>query len=68
MAQKLKPKSRVLLMIAIALVMVILGVVLALALSQPERVVSSIPLVLEPQMTYEVVNAFPHDPDSFTRD
>ncbi len=69
MAQKLKSKSRVLLIISIALVIVliILGVVLVLTLSQPERVVSSIPLVLEPQMTYEVVNAFPHDPDSFTQ-
>jgi glutamine cyclotransferase len=69
MAQKINPKSRVFLIISIALVMVlvILGVVLVLALSQPDRVVSSIPLVLEQQMTYEVVNAFPHDPDSFTQ-
>lgn len=67
MAPKPKPKSRIFLIISIALVMVILGVVLVLALSQPERVVSSIPLVLEPQMTYQVVNAFPHDPDSFTQ-
>ena len=69
MTPKPKPKSRLFPIISIALLilLVILGVVLVLALSQPDRVVSSIPPVLEPQMTYEVVNAFPHDPDSFTQ-
>ena len=69
MAQKLKPKSRKVLLFSIALV-VILGVtavILIQALSPSGRVVSSIPLEMEPQMTYEVLNAFPHDSDSFTQ-
>ena len=69
MAQKLKPKSRTILFLSLALVVVlgIAAVFLVQSLSPSGRVVSSIPLVLEPQMTYEVVNAFPHDPDSFTQ-
>ena len=69
MTQKIKIKSRIfyLLTILLAIALVISGVVLVLVLSQPDRVVSSIPLTLETQMTYEVLNAFPHDPDSFTQ-
>jgi glutamine cyclotransferase len=69
MAQKHTPKSRLFLIISISLVvlLVTLGIVLVLTLSQPGRTVSSIPLVLDPQMTYEVVKVFPHDPVSFTQ-
>ena len=69
MAQKHTPKSRLFLIISISLVvlLVTLGIVLVLTLSQPGRTVSSIPLVLDPQMTYEVVKVFPHDPASFTQ-
>lgn len=64
-----KPKSRRFLFLTIIMVMMlaVLGVALVLSTSQPERVVSSIPLVMEPQMSYEVVNTFPHDPGSFTQ-
>jgi glutamine cyclotransferase len=69
MAQKHTPKSRLFLIISITLVVLLitLGIVLVLTLSQPDRTVSSIPLVLDPQMTYEVVKVFPHDPVSFTQ-
>jgi glutamine cyclotransferase len=50
-----------------------IGLILALVfycdrdMDSPERVVSSIPLTLEPEMTYEVITSYPHDPSAFTQ-
>lgn len=71
MAQKKKdkPKHREFRfpILALIVLLVIAGTALVLVLSQPKPVVSSIPLNLEPQMTYEVVNAYPHDSAAFTQ-
>jgi glutamine cyclotransferase len=61
---KARPRKYLLISIALVVLLAIIGVTLVLVLSRP---VSSIPLALEPEMTYEVVNAFPHDPEAFTQ-
>ena len=43
------------------------GLVLTLLVGCQQRVVSSLPETLSPQMTYEVIAEFPHDPSAFTQ-
>jgi glutamine cyclotransferase len=62
-----KPFIRIVL---VFLALLILGLVVFLfgrELFATSRPVSSIPTELAPQMTYEVINEFPHDSDAFTQ-
>jgi len=49
------------------ILLVIMAAVLAVSGSRCERLPSLVPSNLEPQMTYEVVNIYPHDPNAFTQ-
>lgn len=49
------------------ILLVVMAVVLAVTATRCERMPSLVPSNLEPQMTYEVVNSFPHDPNAFTQ-
>ncbi len=48
-------------------VLLALGVILALQLTKPREVHSSLPKQLDQTMTYEVVQVYPHDPEAFTQ-
>lgn len=62
-----QPKRRWILIAGFVL-LVFLGIALWQGFSQSsQRVVSSIPEDIKPQMTYEVINAYPHDPQAFTQ-
>ena len=69
MTKKMEERPRKISLVSIALVavFVVIGVMLVRVLYPSGRVVSSIPLEMEAQMTYEVVNVFPHDSEAFTQ-
>jgi glutaminyl-peptide cyclotransferase len=54
-------------LIVLLSVLLALGVILALQLTKPREVHSSLPEQLDQTMTYEVVQAYPHDPAAFTQ-
>lgn len=47
--------------------LVVMMFVLAVTVTRCERMPSLVPSNLEPRMTYEVVNTYPHDPNAFTQ-
>jgi glutaminyl-peptide cyclotransferase len=54
-------------LIIILPVVAAVSVALVLRLSQSREVHSSLPTSMDEMMTYEVINAYPHDPDAFTQ-
>ena len=66
-SKRIKPFIRIVL---VFLALLIIGLVVFLfgrELFATSRPVSSIPTVLTTQMTFEVINEFPHDPNAFTQ-
>jgi len=68
--QQAKPKRSVVkrwIVIGGVLLVGLLAITLIIVLNPPEQVSSSLPQVLTPHMTYEVIHIYPHDPDAFTQ-
>ncbi len=54
-------------LVAAIIGLVLLGAAASVYLASPKQPYVSIPPDLTPYMTYEVINAFPHDPGAFTQ-
>jgi glutamine cyclotransferase len=58
---------RIIFIILFAIILALLALIIFTNTSNPQRSISSIPEELAPQMTFEVINEYPHDPDAFTQ-
>lgn len=68
--QQAKPKLSVVkcwIVIGGVLLVGLLAITAIIVLNPPEQVSSSLPQVLTPRMTYEVIHIYPHDHDAFTQ-
>ncbi|MCB2213880.1 glutaminyl-peptide cyclotransferase [bacterium] len=62
-----RPSRRSLILLIVGVALVVISGLLLLIRNRPQPVHSSLPETLTEQMTYEVIQAYPHDPTAFTQ-